>query len=231
MTGIAKTTKHRMAWLAVALLPLGVACGSAQTEPLEAPDVPTDEEEAQLAPNGSWVSLTGTVVETDDDAFTLDYGDGRITVEMDDWDWVPEARHLMIDDHVVVYGFIDDDFLERRTVEASSVYVRDLGTQFYASGVDEEDIPTVTVMEIEPRVELTGTVTEVSGDELTLDTGGGELTVDTAAMRYDPLDQEGYQQVSAGDRVRVTGELTTGLFDDRDLVADTIVTLQPSSSS
>lgn len=38
-------------------------------------------------PDRSWISLTGNVLGTSVEAFTLDHGEGVITVEMDDWDW------------------------------------------------------------------------------------------------------------------------------------------------
>lgn len=60
-----------------------------------------------------------------------------ITVEMDDWDWYAEGAALSEGDRVTVYGFIDDDFYELRSIEASSVYVDDFNTFFYASGLDE----------------------------------------------------------------------------------------------
>ena len=37
-------------------------------------------------PDGSWISLSGEVTEVHKDAFTLDYGPNKITVEMDDGD-------------------------------------------------------------------------------------------------------------------------------------------------
>jgi hypothetical protein len=37
-----------------------------------------------LQPNNAWISIDGTVKAVTADAFSLDYGDGSIIVEMDD---------------------------------------------------------------------------------------------------------------------------------------------------
>ena len=140
-----------------------------------------------------------------------------------------DAAGLLDNEEVVVYGYIDDDFFERRAIEASSVYVRDLGTYFYASGFDEEDVPMSTVVNFEPRIEVAGTVTSVTGREFQLDTGAGVVDVNTLSMPYDPLDDEGFQQVEVGDHVRVTGELDQDLFNDLDLMANTVVTTSEGS--
>lgn len=100
---------------------------------------------------------------------------------------------------------VDDDFLELATIEASSVYVEELGTTFYASAVDEEDV--FTLVTVRPVVVgdavLQGDVTSVGDDHFTLRTGLREITVEVEAMPYDPLDDEGYQQIEMGDRVSV----------------------------
>jgi len=205
---------------------LALGCGSAEEDPRS-----PDEVVAEEMPNDTWVSLSGTVSTTAPDSFVLDYGEGEILVEMDDYDFYDESNALLEDDEVIVYGYIDDDFYEARSIEASSVYVPDLGTQFYASGADEEDFPVVAVIPERPRIELSGTVTNVSGRELDLDTGAGVLDVDTSQMLYDPLDDEGFQQIDVGDRIRVTGHLSYGLFLDQDLMADVITSLESGEGS
>lgn len=178
-------------------------------------------------PNASWITLSGTVAAVAPDAFRLDYGEGLITVEMDDWDWYAEGTLLAEGDEVTVNGFVDDDLYELRSIEASSVYVNDLNTYFYASGADEEDwTTTASVFLFEPgQLQLTGTVTSVSGREFTLDTGTRQIQVDTITMPYNPLDDTGFQKIRKGDRVRVSGSLDFDLFEKREILADSIVTL------
>jgi uncharacterized protein YdeI (BOF family) len=181
-----------------------------------------------LKPDNTWISISGTVdgVPTPD-TFELDYGEWTITVEMDDWDNDADAYKLVAGDKVTVYGWIDDDMFETRTIEASSVYVENLDTYFYASGVDEEGYvyTGVTVPVVVNTVGLQGTVSEVNGREFVLNTGLRSITVDTIDMAYDPMDDTGFQKIEKGDVVSVTGVMKTDIFDDRELHASSIVTL------
>ncbi len=184
------------------------------------------DEDPYEKPDNTWISIDGTVESVAPDEFTLDYGEGIITVEMDDGDRDADAYKLAKGDFVRVSGLIDDDFYELRTIEASSVYVEDLGTYFYASAVDEEDtFITYTVPVTVSETVLQGTVTDVDDDEFTIDTGARSMRVEVEEMPYNPLDDEGYQRIELGDRVSVTGEIDDDLFEGRELVADSVVTL------
>jgi len=180
-----------------------------------------------LAGNNSWISLKGTVVTAGPSAFELDYGEGIVTVEMDDWDWYGEAYPLMSGDEVTVYGRVDDDLYEVTSIEASSVYVKNLNTYFYASAVDEEDyqLPMVTWVDVDVDLQYTGTVTAKDGREFTMDTGTRTIRVDTSEMLYNPLDDKGFQKINKGDVVQVTGNLDKDFFERKEIMAETITTL------
>jgi len=179
----------------------------------------------------SWISISGTVGTVSPDTFTLDYGDGIVLVEMDDWDYDADAYKVMQGDKVVVTGMIDDDLFESTSIEASSVYVEDLNTYFYANPADEEDYWASVTMPIAiSETTVIGTVTEVGDHEFVVDTALRELTVETTGMLYNPLDDEGYQKIRVGDRVRVSGEIDVSFFEGRELMAESIVTLSDSSS-
>lgn len=176
-------------------------------------------------PDESWISLSGTVRGVTADAFTLDYGDGWITVEMDDGDRDADAYSLLAGDKVVVSGMIDDDFFQTTTIEARSVYVEKLGTWFYASAADEEEPDFLHATPVVPSaVTVQGTVTSVrpKAKEFTVDTGLRELTVSVEGMAYDPLDDDGYQKIRTDDVVRVQGRMDRNLFDGRQLVAGSV---------
>lgn len=81
------------------------------------------------------------------------------------------------------------------------------------------------------NVSFTGTVSEVSGREFTINTGARELTVDTVQMPYNPMDEEGLQKVEAGDVVSVAGNLGADVIGDRELTADSVVIIQDDSST
>ena len=177
-------------------------------------------------PDESWISIDGSVEEVMADAFTLNYGEGIITVEMDDGDRDADAYQLMSGDKVTVTGLVDDDFFQTTTIEAGSVYVEELGTYFYASSADEEDSFVTLAMPVsDSRFVLQGTVTAVSDDEFMLDTGARQITVELDELGYDPLDDEGYQTIEVGDRVTVTGEMDYDFLEGRELVASSITTL------
>lgn len=197
-----------------------------------AADQGVENESPYLAPDGSWITLSGKVTSTTADTFMLDYGKGLVTVEMDDWDWFEENGEVLPGDKVTVYGEVDDDTFEGAKIEASSVYVESLGTYFYASASDEE---TFNDLDVAPTIDVgqmivTGTVSSVNGSEFTIDSGIQEMTVDTALMPYDPMDDEGYQQIEEGDLVSVTGDVEDDTFESSEIMADTIVTLEDDSA-
>lgn len=204
--------------LSVALLGVFLAAPASAQDPHEAPD-------------DTWISVTGTVESVSADEFVLDlkegghYGENLLIVEMDDGDRDADAYKLLPGDTVTVYGIIDDDFFEMRTIEASSVYVRNLDTYFYASAIDEEDTFVTIALPVVSAMVLQGVVTEVNDDEFKLHTGYREITVEVEEMPYNPLDDVGYQKIEVGDRVSVTGEMDYDFLEGRELVAETITTL------
>jgi uncharacterized protein YdeI (BOF family) len=179
--------------------------------------------------DGSWISLNGTVTSVEADEFNLDTGSGMLRVEMDDWDHDGDAYAVVDGDRVTVYGRVDKNLLTSHSVEASSVFVHDLNTYFYASAVDEESWGPWIATNVAPigDYSFVGTVESVSPDdmEFTIDTGDSVVTVDVSGLYYNPLDSEGFQKIEAGDRVSVVGELDVRFFDLNELTADSVVTL------
>ena len=74
-------------------------------------------------------------------------------------------------------------------------------------------------------------MTGVDGSEFTIDSGDQKMTVDTALMSYDPMDDEGYQKIEKGDQVTVTGDMENDTLETAELMADSVVTLDDDSSS
>lgn len=204
-----EVTKTGLAVLALLALPMSVSG--------QAP---------HLQPNNSWISIDGTVDAVSMNAFMLDYGSGVITVEMDDGDRDADGYKLVPGDEVTVSGRIDDDLFETASIEASSVYVKNLGTYFTASAIDDEDAFFAYLSPLDAsEVMLLGTVTDVSGNEFTIDSGATEITVETREMPYDPLDDEGYQKIEVGDYVSVSGDIEFDLLEGRKIVAETVSTI------
>lgn len=178
-------------------------------------------------PNNAWISLSGKVETVAADSFTMTYGKDKktVTVEMDDGDRDADAYKLLKGDKVTVTGVVDDDLFETTTIEASSVYVENIGTTFYSSAVDEEDFITYWTPVVVSRTVVQGTVTEVNEDEFTIRTGKHALRVEVDQMPYNPLDDKGYQKVEVGDRVSVTGKMDSDFFEGRELEASHLVVL------
>lgn len=183
-------------------------------------------------PDRSWISLSGKVTTVHPDTFLLDYGEGVVTVEMDDFDNDADAYQLVKGDQVTVYGRIDDDTFETTSIEAGSVWVSGLNTYFYASSADEEDLPPEVHLSVtDSDLRVTGTIEEIEGREFTIDTGTREMRADTAELGYNPFDDEGYQKLAVGDRVSLTGDIDTNWWDNRELMVDSVITLKDASKT
>lgn len=188
--------------------------------------MPLQGQDPYAQPDDTWISIDGTVETVSPNMFTLDYGDGIITVEMDDADRDATAYELMRGDRVTVTGMIDDDFLEARTIDANSIYIENLGTYFYSSDREDDDtFVTLGTPVTVGRTFLEGTVTEVNDEEFVLQMGTSRITVEVEEMAYNPLDDEGYQRVQVGDRVSVSGYMDTDLFEGTEFVARTLVVI------
>ena len=180
-----------------------------------------------------WITVTGDVTSVHDEAFTLNFGEGLITVEMDDWDWYDEANLLKAGEKVTVYGRIDNGWYEAKKIEAGSVYAHDRATYYYANDGDEEGdyiyssyyVSYPTTVPDGTWMTASGEVTDINGRELTLDTGAFKISVDTIGMAYNPLDNKGYQQIDEGDRIYVSGRVDKSVFDENELAASAITIL------
>ncbi|MDX1677592.1 hypothetical protein [Arsukibacterium sp.] len=199
---------------------LGIAAALTLATPLQANPVKNKTD-------GSWVALSGQVVTHTPSQFVLDYGEGTILVETDDWDSLGDGWAINAGDKVTVYGMVDDGFYQSKRIEAGSVYIEDSSTMVTApSSADEEAMPvTYTYFSVpaDYDLQLAGTVSSVSGRNFTIDTGKRKVTVNTLGMGYNPVDNIGVQQIKKGDFVSVTGDLNLNMFDKALINAETIV--------
>lgn len=185
------------------------------------------------AVNGEAVVLSGKVTSVSPDAFKVKVKNDTVTVEMDDWDADADGYKLVKGDNVVVSGMVDHDFLEKKTVEASTVYVKNLDTYFFASSYDEEVDPyivtaTYSVVGDLPEnasADLQGKVVTIKGREFVVDTGLRKITVDTKDLLYNPMDDAGVTQIDMGDRVRVSGVVDDDFFDENEVSANFLMEL------
>lgn len=184
---------------------------------------------------GDYITLSGTVNDVGDDHFTIDYGANVIEVEFEDAGLFEEpAEALYPGDKVTVDGEVEDEFFEGRIISANTVYVRGDSTVY---GGDDK-MSSIFFVDPYPTQEMTGTYVSLDGEvesirnrEFQLDVAGTTVSVDTAEMDQNPLDDEGRQQVMRGDRVTVVGTLDDNLFDEPELSAMMIYGSDSGSSN
>ncbi len=201
------------------LIPLVILAAS----PLRAQDVATTSED-------EWISLSGQVEAVLATGFVLDYGENDITVELDQFDWRVE-RSVLDGAQVTVTGRMDRNFYDNRSIEAAVVYVSSLNEYLYADPTDEEGDPArsgnftpgfFTGADDGEWLSFSGRVTEIKGDELSVDTGVSRLRVDTSVVPGALV----APSVSVGDRVLVTGEMDAAdFFDKREVEANSVTKL------
>ena len=161
------------------------------------------------ARTNSWITIGGKVVSTGAESFLLDYGYGRVTVAMKNWDWYHAGKLLKPGDSVSVTGLVDQGLFGRRMVDATSVFVKNLDTRFFANDVNAaETIQFVSEPSASAFAGASGYVTAIKGREMTIGTGAAAIQVSTAAMPDNPLDDVGLVKVKVGDRVQAWGRLT-----------------------
>jgi uncharacterized protein YdeI (BOF family) len=223
------TLKHFIA--AALAAPFSVTAIAADQQSMSQKEQGQDQPRPYLQSDNAWISIDGTVDSVAANSFSLDYGTGEITVEMDDGDRDADGYKLMKGDMVRVTGRVDHNLLADTTIEASSVYVENLGTYFFASSADDEDRLLTNTWPLEvSSTTLRGTVKNVEDDSFTVSSPGGNIRVETERLAYDPLDDTGYQRVQEGDFVLVRGDMDTEFFDTRrELQANTVVVLQDAS--
>ena len=209
--------KHAMHGTALAALALGFGLAAPQAQA----QTQSDEQAVAQAEEGNWLLLGGEVHSVDEESFVLDYGDGAITVEMGSYGWY-NPQVLQKGDKVTVSGVMDDDIFDKRTLEASAVYVDRLDSYFLASAVDRDAgiyaYPGAMFMSDEEWVAVSGTVASMDEDELMLDIGFQTIEVETD-------DLVGGPNLSEGDRVIIYGEVEDDLFEDAELEAEQVVRL------
>lgn len=190
----------------------------------------TAANELAKEPDGSWVSVKGTVVAKLEDSLILDYGEDTITVEVDSWDASDNADSVLTGYQITVQGRVDNDFYHERSIEADSIYVDELNTVLTRpTPMDEEEanrrMRTRYFGPIDNDIEVVGTVSGTSGREFTIDSGDRQVTVNTIELDYNPMDESGFQQIEPGDFVRASGELRSDTLESREMMAETVISL------
>ncbi len=170
------------------------------------------------AQDGSLLTLGGTVVATAPDWFRLKTRDQELIVEMDDWDWYQEGRALKVGDEVTVTGRVDKGLWEQSKIEASSVFVRNLGVSFVANGADEEERTAALVQVGTASTSAQGYVSNIEGQEFTVGSTTGPVRVDISQLDSKP-------KLKAGDRVYTWGSLDVDAVEGVEMMAQGLAVL------
>jgi uncharacterized protein YdeI (BOF family) len=132
---------------------------------------------------------------------------------------------------------VDNDFFERRKIEADRVMVQNINTIFYANSTDEEDFPewhdrfieqqpSMNMKNNGKQVAKTGRVIKIRDEYFVMKADNKQYKVSVDDMPYNPLDKKGHVQVKLGDTVSVIGELDRNIFTKDEIEADYMVTLK-----
>ncbi|MGJ8696511.1 MAG: hypothetical protein ACSHYF_09345 [Verrucomicrobiaceae bacterium] len=174
--------------------------------------------------DGQWITISGKVVEAGANVFKLDYGKGAIVVEMDDYDENLEGFNIVDNDQVVVTGRVDADDDTHRTIEAASVYVKNIKKSFFANPDDEEEvIADLRKATVEGTgVVITGKVIIIAEKLMTIETPYQRFDVSTALLGEDAFDNKGKVRIEVGDNVTVYGAITDGFMNSGKIVASQV---------
>ncbi|HEX5419983.1 MAG TPA: OB-fold nucleic acid binding domain-containing protein [Gammaproteobacteria bacterium] len=177
--------------------------------------------------NGTWITLTGKVTSVRRKTFGLQYGGGMIQVQMKAAQRSADDEKLMRGDDVIVTGLVNDNFIRKKTINPSSVYVRRLHAYFYGNPLAQ---PGGLQVDMPPQnseqIILRGTVTAVAKGQFTLNTGLNAIKVAVDMLGYrlqaGRLEGQGQQPISVGDVVAAAGMLDHRFFGGRTLEADSV---------
>jgi hypothetical protein len=190
--------------------------------------------ERQADPDGEEaIRLTGVVRANAGERLILEHGRGEITVALDG---NSDATVLDPGRRITVFGRIDAEAFERRTIEADAIYAFGRGLVYRAGDFDAKDPLFASPVGSLPEgswVELSGTVGTIGGTGFALQSGGPRpVRVITDRMPSDPLDDLGEPALEAGDRVLVSGRVDDAdFFESAEIHAETIRRIEDASGS
>ena len=149
------------------------------------------------------IKLSGRVTQASAHTFTLDYGKGSITVELDDYDSYEEGYNIVKGDQVIVTGKVDADPGQKRTIEASEVYIPAVNLRIEACAIDEEDLEVKAYtqrLSNGTEVELRGVIKNIESGVCTIQSSKGEIEV-----RLSDLREHKRENLLLGQAIKVSG--------------------------
>jgi len=180
--------------------------------------------------DSSWATFSGSITDTEQNFFTLDYGNGEITVSLNELD--NNKAYSFKEGHTVtVTGQIDKTFFDNAILNASTVYIDVLNTTLFSNSMDANDRIAFTnsrYAELQDDVvTLIGWVeqTDELMDSITLDIGEQTVEVNLDSLSFDPFAEGGLIQLDKGDRVKVTTSIDEAVLSDYRFEAKSLIVL------
>jgi len=194
-----------------------------------------DVNERQTSPqnmrDSSWATFSGEITKIDDNFFTMDYGDGNVTVSVGDMEFNKDAYSFGEGSNVTVTGKIDKTFFDQAMLNASTIYVASLNTTLFSSAMDTPDRIAYENSKLSPlgddTVTLIGWVEDINAlmNRISIDIGEQTVEVNLEMLGYDPLSDEGAVKLDVGNRVKVTTTIEEAILKDYKFDAKTLVVL------
>jgi len=188
--------------------------------------------------DGEFVTISGKVSKVQADTFNLMSEGRKITVKMNGNDWDADGYRILKGDEVIVTSKIDQSFIDNKSIEADSIYVKSLKTYFYKNEQKTHATPflsanlyTQNKLPENASIELQGEITDVDERNIVVNTGFRKVTVSTKEMNFNPLDKVGLTKVKKGDRVKITGVITDSFFEGKEVSAGFLMKLPSNKLS
>ncbi len=158
------------------------------------------------------------------ESFVMASNFGEIIVEVDDYDKDREIEWLRQGDRVVVFGRMDKDLFEKRSIEASTVYVQNLMLYVFVSDKDEEMNMLGDLFGADEKdpIHLQGIVMQKSNSGFLLKTSYGVILVDVSQIHKIAPYEQGLKSIDVGDRLYVEGYVDDSFFSESKIMAKNI---------
>ena len=166
------------------------------------------------------IKLTGRVTQASAHAFTLDYGKGSIVVELDDYDSYEEGYNIEKGDQVIVTGKVDADPGQKRTIEASEVYIPAADLRIEACAHDEEDLEVKAYtqrLSNGTEVELRGVIKNIESGVCTIQSSKGNIEVHLSDLR-----EQKPETLLLGQAIKVSGVYKNRLLRNDLIIAQKV---------
>ena len=170
--------------------------------------------------NGDEIKIAGKVSKAKASTFLLDYGQGSITVELDDYDSYEEGFNIIDGDQVIVTGKVDADSGQKRTIEARRVFIPAIDLEIFASATDEEDTASKSFTQSltdGTEVDLRGIIKNINRKVITIQSSKGRVEVHLGSVKGQER-----ETFYLGQAVRVTGFFKNRLIRKDMIFADSI---------